>query len=376
MQGVLLKLGAIVVLLVLLLSLFTTENGRSLLQPVPAGELIDVLPKDAIPAILEPEFSNESWLEPGDRVVGLAVGDDARAYPVRILNWHEIVNDVVGGEPVAVTFCPLCGTGMVFDRRLDGETLSFGVSGKLYRNDLVMYDHQSESYWSQVLGLAIRGTHSGRELEQLPAWTMRWDEWQARHPDTLLLARPVGADGDYPRDYDVDPYDGYALTRDTYFTVERQNDTFHPKTMVAGVVLEGEPKAYLFSALRQQRLVNDVVGGVPVVLTWVNGAPSAFLRSSDNLTLLDETTMQDSQGRNYSLASGEALDGGAALEPLPLVTGFWFGWYDFHPDTGLYTSSSTGASATQFEEPARAPGPGLLLVPGMLLLVAWLMRRR
>lgn len=144
-------------------------------------------PKDGIPALSNPKFipvADETRLAGREPVITYAPeGTTARAYPVRYLMWHEIVNDTVAGTPIAVTFCPLCNTGIVFSRRLHGKTLSFGVSGLLRNSDMVMYDRESESWWQQALGLGIVGLHSGQELTQLTAWIESWDSFRTAHPD-------------------------------------------------------------------------------------------------------------------------------------------------------------------------------------------------
>lgn len=165
-------------------------------------------PKDGIPALSSPGFipaAQETRLSPREPVITFAPdGATARAYPVRYLMWHEIVNDTVEGQPIAVTFCPLCNTGMVFSRNLNGTTLSFGVSGLLRDSNMIMYDRESESWWQQALGLGIVGRHAGQELTQLPAWMESWDSFRAAHPDGLVMDEP-----DWRRAYGQNPYVSY-----------------------------------------------------------------------------------------------------------------------------------------------------------------------
>ena len=165
-------------------------------------------PKDGIPAIDDPRFRRVAEvhdLADAEPVIGLTVSGESRAYPLRILTWHEIVNDVIAGVPVAVTYCPLCNAAVVFDRRLDGTVLDFGTTGKLRHSDLVMYDRQSESWWQQYSGEAIVGLYAGRTLEMLPARLESWAEFRARAPDGMVL---VPADPD-ARPYGTNPYVGY-----------------------------------------------------------------------------------------------------------------------------------------------------------------------
>ena len=134
------------------------------------------------------------WLEHGDRVLALEANGVAKAYPIRILNWHEVVNDEIGGEPVLVSFCPLCGTGMAFDARLDGRRLIFGVSGLLYNSDVLMYDLETESLWTQIGSRALTGPRQGKKLRQIPLLHTTWERWREEHPDGLVLSRETGHD--------------------------------------------------------------------------------------------------------------------------------------------------------------------------------------
>jgi len=169
-------------------------------------------PKDGIPALFDPSFiraSTETRLGESEPVITVSIdGSEPRAYPVRYLTWHEIVNDTVGGVPVAVTFCPLCNSGLTFDRRTAQGTLSFGVSGKLRNSDMVMYDRETQSWWQQAMGQAIVGELTGTELKMLPTWMESWSTFRARHPEGLVMDEP-----DYNRRYGQNPYRGYDSSR-------------------------------------------------------------------------------------------------------------------------------------------------------------------
>jgi hypothetical protein len=170
-------------------------------------------PKDGIPALDGPQFihaSKETRIADREPVITLALdGHPARAYPIRYLTWHEIVNDRIGGTPVTVTFCPLCNSAMVFDGRVRGRVLTFGVTGKLRNSDMVMYDRETQSWWQQAQGIGIVGEMTGTELRQLPSWMESWADFKAAHPQGLVMAEPT-----YPRDYGRNPYRGYdSLTR-------------------------------------------------------------------------------------------------------------------------------------------------------------------
>jgi len=317
-----------------------------LFSAVPSGathvdpsEIVYVLAPDAIPAITEPQLTTDDrWLSPSDPVVGVAVGGDARAYPIRILNWHEVVNDWVDGRAVAVTFCPLCGTGIAYDRSANGQQLVFKVSGKLYKNDLVMYDTGTGSLWSQLLGEAIQGPLHGSRLSLVSSATMAWSDWKLLHPETRLLARPRVADGSFQRNYDVDPYEGYALSTAVWFPQGNVDTTsgLHPKEYILGVVLNGVAKAYPYRFLSVERVVNDAVGGEPIVVTFSRDTARAFSRPSGNFTFVDEATMRDEDGITHDLLTGRALGGGQDLVPVAAKESFWFAWFDFYPDTEVY----------------------------------------
>lgn len=265
--------------------------------------------KDGIPALLKPEFVSASGAAPymrdRDRILGLVLGDEPKAYPIKILNWHEIVNDEVGGHPVVVTFCPLCGTGMVFDSWVQGKKLTFGVSGFLYQSDLLLYDHKTESLWSQIEGKAVTGPLTGARLKLLSSMQTTWGNWKKKHPNTRVLSRETG----YHRNYDRDPYEGYYTSSRLMFGVNQTSRAFHPKEKVLGIELGGKFKAYPFSELaRAEQPVEDNLNGTPVRVYYDNESRTAVIR--------------DAKGKD-----------------LPSVVGFWFAWYAFHPDTEVFRES-------------------------------------
>lgn len=261
-------------------------------------------PRDGIPAIDDPHFESSSeagWLQDGDMVIGVERNGIARAYPISILNWHEIVNDDFGGEPVLVTFCPLCGTGIVFSPPRGGD---FGVSGLLYNSDVLLYDRETESLWSQILAEAVTGERKGERLAVIPSRHVRWASWRERWPGTEVLSRDTG----FARDYGRDPYSGYDRSAQVFFPLANidQRSGLHPKERVLGIEVGGGSKAYPYSALaeRGEESFADRVGGEEVRIHWDQAGPAAW-------------------------ASREG-------EELPAVTGFWFAWYAFHPDTEVF----------------------------------------
>jgi hypothetical protein len=323
--------------------------------PVPRSEFRNPLPRDYIPAITDPAFGTD-WrgLEahggtptlPGEvPVIGVDHEDRARAYPLRVLNHHEIVNDDFGG-PIAVTYCVLCGSAIVFERVVDGEPTQFGVSGKLWRSDLVMYDRLTESLWSQLMATAIRGPQTGAQLTLRPSTLTTWAEWRATYPETRVLLPPPRSTTtttyDRSFDYFSEAYnyrnESQLIGRDTH------DGDLHPKSLVIGVTADGTARAYPFHVLSEEDVVNDVVGTRPVV---VAGSPDDTLVAYDRRIDGDQLRFEaaDEQllvagGSAWQRTTGTAVSGPyqgrqlrRANDKPPL---FWQGWSAFHPDTDVY----------------------------------------
>lgn len=274
---------------------------------IPLNEILSGGPgKDGIPSIDDPEFisaGDAGFLKESDPGIGLAVGGESRFYPYRILVWHEIVNDTIAGEPVLVTYCPLCATGIVFDRRVNGQAQEFGVSGQLWQSNLLMYNRadseENESLWSQVLGEAVVGPETGERLEVIPSEITRWGDWRQAHPSTQVLSRETGAF----RNYSSDPYGDYYTSQSVSFGASFSDDRTHPKTLVHGIEINGEFKAYVDEDVQAAGRVEDTFAGRRVVV---------------------EAT--DAGGVRFT------ADG----EPLSSIPGFWFSWVAVHPDTALW----------------------------------------
>ena len=236
--------------------------------------------KDGIPAIDRPRFVSAGevdFLEPEEPVIVLDLEGEARAYPLQILVWHEIVNDTVAGVPVAVTFCPLCNTAVVFDRRHEGRTLDFGTTGNLRDSDLVMYDRQTESWWQQFGGRALVGELTGARLEQLPARIVAWRDFRGEHPEGKVLSRETG----HERPYGQNPYSGYDdVASPPFFSTRNAGDhRLRPKQRVVFLERGGEAVAIPFTTLRARRSVRVVVGGRKLVVRWRPGVASALTRA-------------------------------------------------------------------------------------------------
>lgn len=264
-------------------------------------------PRDGIPALDRPRFlaaAEADFMAPTDRVLGVQVADRARAYPIRILNYHEIVNDVLGGQPLVVTYCPLCGSGMAFAAEVGKRSLNFGVSGLLYNSDVLLYDRQTESLWSQLKRQAVSGSMRGEMLEALPVTHTTWRDWLERHPRSDVLSNDTG----YARNYNVNPYPGYSKTGRIYFPVAEEDSRYPRKTIVSGLEVDGHFKAYPFPELAR--------------------GPSRF---ADRFQGLDIEVVFDEANETATIYGPEG-------EELPTVQAFWFAWYAFHPDTAVYAA--------------------------------------
>lgn len=261
--------------------------------------------KGGIPAIDDPRFvsaTEADFLEDEDLVVGLVHGNASKAYPLRILTWHEIVNDRVGTTAIAVTFCPLTGSSVVFDRTLAGEERRFGVSGWLYENNVLMYDHANDSLWTQLGAQAVAGKDTGKQLSAIPSTRTSWGQWRRAHPETLVLSPDTGAARDYARN----PYRLYELSADTMFPVARHDGRIQAKELVLGVHVDGRRKAYPFIELE--------VAGASNVVDRIGG---------------NEITV------HFDGNSAHATQDGRLVEAVVV---YWFAWSVFHPDTDLWTA--------------------------------------
>jgi hypothetical protein len=317
-------------------------------------------PKDGIPAIDEPRFisvaeANE-WLKDREPVVFVQVGNDARAYPIQILMWHEIVNDTVGGEPLLVTFCPLCNTAIAFKRTLNGEVFDFGTTGRLRYSNLIMYDRQTETWWQQATGDAIAGEHTGAQLEFYPASMISWKDFKAQHPDGKVLSRDTGN----PRNYGRNPYFGYDDISQTPFLFDGSTpNRLPPMARVLTVDLNDEAVAYPYDVLRETNIINDRVGGEDIVVIWAEGTASAldtqdisegqdvgsaaaYSRLLDDMTLtflFADGKIRDEQTNSEWNILGQAVAGelkGKQLSPVVSIDHFWFSWAAFRPETKVY----------------------------------------
>ena len=335
-----------------------TDSSKAL---VPLEEIISGgPPPDGIPAIDRPAFVSPAeaaaWLVPKEPVLALEVKGDARAYPLQILMWHEIVNDVVGGVPIMVTFCPLCNSGLVFERVVDGTTLDFGTSGKLYKSDLVMYDRQSHSLWAQMEGRAIVGARAGTRLKLIPGNTLSFDEWRTIHPAGKVLSRDTG----HGRNYGRNPYESYDQLNLGPFLFRGCLDPRRPpKERVVGVKIADTARAYPWPVLVERRVVHDRLGDQALVIFYrpgtlsaldageiqrsrAIGATAAFSPVLEGRPLTFEATadgFRDRETGSTWTLLGHAVKGplaGRRLTAVPHVDAFWFAWAAFNPATSVY----------------------------------------
>jgi hypothetical protein len=315
-------------------------------------------PPDGIPPIDDPRFlgaADVSFLEDSEPVLALEVAGDARAYPLQIMTWHEIVNDTVGDVPVGVTYCPLCNTAIAFDRRLDDRVLSFGTSGLLFNSALVMYDRQTESLWSHFTSQALAGVLTGERLATFPVAVVSWAEWRDAHPSGRVLSRDTGVDRDYGRN----PYPGYDDVDNPPFLFDGEVDgRLAAKERIVGVGLDRDPVSVRLDALSDRGVLEVEVDGEPltvwqlpgtssaldtgevaggrdvgatgVFLPRINGRSLTFERDGDRFVDRETGTAWDIFGRGVSgTLAGERLEGVDHVDTL------WFAWAAYQPDTRI-----------------------------------------
>lgn len=290
--------------------------------------------KDGIPSIDQPRFipadQADAWLQPGDRVIGVYENGEAKAYPQRIVVWHEIVNDRVGGKNLSITYCPLTGTALGFVR---GET-EFGVSGLLVNSNLIMYDRATDSDWPQILGTAVQGPDKGKGLRPLRVFWTNWQRWRTRHPDTAVLSKDTG----HIRNYRRDPYGSYNPRSGYYaedapaaFPVMHRSDHYPPKHVIFGFRTANEAVAVdrralaAHGTLRYHGEAADflILHDPGLDTAWIYRGPSGKLPADDALRDLRFT------------AAGPRSAALAGLRPVPGFEAMWFAWYAYYPNTAV-----------------------------------------
>ncbi|MBI2451731.1 DUF3179 domain-containing protein [Candidatus Pacearchaeota archaeon] len=247
----------------------------------------------------------DEWIEDNELVLALNYKGVERVYPLQILVWHEIANDNVAGDPILITYCPLCGSGIAYERKIEinGEKIEtrFGTSGKLYNSNLVMYDEETDTYWQQIDGKAIIGELTGQELKEISIDTVVWRDWKSSHKNSEVLSQETG----FSRQYGRDPYGNYYEDSFLIFDVENRDDRIHPKTVVLGIEIEGNYKAYREDDLIKEKVIEDEIDGVRIRIE----------RGNDGIVKIENIETE---------------------EEIVKERDFWFAWYAFHPETELY----------------------------------------
>lgn len=336
---------------------FDTFNGGSVPLDRATPTMIARL-SDAIPPLDSPRYEEAAageWLDPTDLVLGYVAADGvAYAYPHKILNFHEIVNDVLGDQPVLITYCPLCRSSVVYDRRLDGETLTFGNTSALYLSDMVMFDRETYSYWWQVPGEAIVGELAGQRLTPLPSESVEWRTWRALHPETRLLSRETG----FVRNYDRDPFTNLGASLDAGARPFQSNPAetdgrLAPSDVVLGLEVDGQHAVYSLTRIGDG-VRNGWLAERPVAVFSTSAGPggAAFFANPELADDLDGELAEgesltfeagggvwrDDQTESIWDLSGRAIEGpltGTQLERVPSRATFWYAFVAAFPEADL-----------------------------------------
>ncbi len=282
-----------------------TRNGFNLSNAsIPVDQILPGgPPRNGIPSIDQPVFyPGDMQLDESTRVLGVIYNGIAKAYPIRIMNYHEIVNDDFDGKKAVITYCPLCGSGIAFVSSINGKNYTFGVSGLLFNSDVLLFDRETNSLWSQLLFKSVAGTQKGVEFEIIVTENTTWGDWQNRYPASVFLSEETG----HIRDYSRSPYGNYDTNQAIYFPVSKESDQYQRKEKVLGIILDGEKKVYPFSELQKSK--GDI--------------HDTF--NKQNFTII----------YNKESASARVIDQDG--NEIPSITAFWFAWYAFHPDSKIF----------------------------------------
>jgi hypothetical protein len=318
-------------------------------------------PKDGIPPIDQPKFESVSeadeWIDDVEPIIQVERNGKVKGYPLQILTWHEIVNDNVGNTPVVVTFCPLCNTAIAFDRRVGGQTMDFGTTGRLRFSNLIMYDRQTETWWQQATGEAIIGELTGNQLRFIPAPMISWEEFKEANPGAAVLSRDTG----HLRSYGQNPYPGYDdIDRPPFlYDGPLTPDTLPAVARILAVEIGNDAVAYPYDVLSEAKVVNNQVNEKEIVIFWTPGTASALDKASisagedvgsavayervvDDRILTfraeGERFIDNETGSTWDI-QGQAVAGalaGARLEEVVGVNHFWFSWAAFKPETRIF----------------------------------------
>ncbi len=327
-----------------------SERDRNPGWLIPENEVLDGGPgKDGIPALSNPPLvasGDAPFLSNQDLVIGIVIDGVARAYPHSILDWHEIINDAIAGRTVAITYCPLTGSGIGWDRWLSTEATTFGVSGMLYNSNLIPYDRETESYWSQMKLKCVFGENKGQTPLLVPVLETTWGTWRGMYPSTRVVSTNTG----FSRPYGLYPYGSYRTAQSLLFPVNPLDSRLPLKERLGGVIVDGQARTYPFSLFEQGvGVINDTYQDQPVVV--VGSEPSNFImifqRTMPDDVQLTFTPLQnqlpaimtDNEGTTWDVF-GQGLDGPRAGQKLPFARSFiayWFAWGAFYPGAEIYT---------------------------------------
>lgn len=347
-------LTIIISILFLLSSAFSIGN----IEPVLHHSLIDFdkkvvsggPPPDGIPPIEDPIYISiaeaEDFMNSGDPIFVLESEEGIKAYPQKILVWHEIVNEFIDGKAVSITYCPLTGSAICYKGDLESGETNFGTSGKLVNSNLIMYDRETRSYWPQILGVAINGSEEGKLLEEIPIIWTTWDKLVNTYPEARVLSLDTG----FFRSYGVDPYGSYQSERSYYnsgepfFAVMAKDNRFESKEVVIGIKAGNSVAALSKTLVSEKGILNIEVGGKSIVAFYDKAldAVRVYSRELEEKILefeMEDKTLKDSGSGSLWNIFGESIDGDHKGKKLEWITSFdvmWFAWYAFYPDTEVY----------------------------------------
>ena len=336
-----------------LLETAETTAQLDLKEVVWGGVSPDGIPDLQMPPVLMAREA--SYLQDDERVFGVSINGEDRAYPIRIMNSHEMANDVLGGEHIALAYCTLCGSAIAYSAMVNGEPTTFGTSGLIYRSNKLMYDRATQTIWHQFTGEPMIGplADSGIRLSFYPVEVTDWYEWRKQHPKTTVLDIETGVLPVEAYKHELDPqaiyYDFFYNSDDTMFPVWNNSNQLKDKEQVLGLSVGDAHKAYQVKAIKRARVINDLVGeeGVVVMASSYSDAARVYERSDHDFTLGPRETqpgdipgeLQDSNGVVWEVTEEFLVnknDPSQKLARIPTHNAFWFGWSSFHPDTELY----------------------------------------
>lgn len=325
----------------------TNQNNFSTEWSIPISEILDGGPGvDGIPALINPNLvdaddAEADFVRDTDLVIGYKNGDDVRAYSHSILDWHEIINDNVGAVSIAITYCPLTGTGIGWNRILNGSETTFGVSGLLYNTNLIPFDRQTGSNWSQILNESVNGDLIGRKIDLVPLVETSWKTWKTIYPNTKVVSRDTG----FPRTYGISPYGDYNTNNDLFLFPVAKDNRLPLKERIHTIIKGTKAKAYQFSAFTENNIIKDSFEGDEYIVVGNSEFIISFLLTNATRGLTfeyaynnSETILTDNEGNSWDIL-GNAINGprtGQSLAASESFMAFWFSIPAFY-ETEIYT---------------------------------------